>query len=185
MVPALPEFDRLLDETSSQFDPGRLSESHGVACGLICRSPASNAGDFVALLTTLQMLERPGTGIERALGRMFEASRAQLDDDQFRFEICLPPDSDSLEERTLALSHWCTGFLAGLGSDDSHVFESCSEEVSEALSDLGQIARAEPDEGGDPEEEEMAFAEIIEYLRVVTFMLREELRPATPRDRVH
>ncbi|NNL96423.1 MAG: UPF0149 family protein, partial [Xanthomonadales bacterium] len=185
MTLAQAEFDTMLNETGHHFDSARLSESHGVACGLLCRSPASQADDFMSLLASLHMLQQPELQVSQSLGRMFEVCRAQLDDDEFRFELYLPPDEDPLEERTTALAQWCTGFLAGLGSgQDGDVFDTSSEEVGEALSDLEQIARAELGGGDDSEEEESALVEIIEYLRVVTFMLREELRPASPHDKL-
>ena len=185
MTLALPEFDTLLNETGDHFDSAQLSESHGVACGLLCRDPASQADDFIALLASLHMLQKPEPEVAQSLGRLFEVCRSQLDDEEFGFELYLPPQEDPLEERTTALAQWCTGFLAGIGSGEEDVFEASSEEVNEALEDLGQIARAELGGGDDLEEEETALAEIVEYLRVVTFMMREELRPASPDDQLH
>ena len=77
----------------------------------------------------------------------------------------------------------CTGFLAGFAAGGQ--VEECSEEVTEILSDIEQIARAEIEGAEDNEEEELAMTEIVEYLRVVCLTLREEFRPAEPADVLH
>jgi hypothetical protein len=99
----------------------------------------------------------------------------------------LPDDDEPLEERTIALGQWCMGFLAGLASGGQ--FNALSEEASEAIEDLQQIARAEltAAEGGaeDNEDDEQALAEIIEYVRVVALMMREDFRGPRSNDAIH
>jgi uncharacterized protein YgfB (UPF0149 family) len=99
----------------------------------------------------------------------------------------LPDDDELLEDRTIALAQWCGGFLAGLASGGE--FEVLSEEGREAIDDLQQIARAEltaPEgEGPDNEEDEVAFTEIVEYVRVVTLMMREDFRGPGADDPIH
>ncbi|MDX1459617.1 MAG: UPF0149 family protein [Xanthomonadales bacterium] len=185
MVDSLPDFDTLLMETRQELDAGALAEIHGAACGLLCRRPGSTSSDFFECLETLQLLESAGKGTRQALSGLFEIARAQLDDDQYRFELLLPPDDDALEDRTEALALWCTGMLAGMAGAGGQSLDGVSEEASEALADIGQIARAEVGSGDGGEAEEQALAEIVEYLRVVTLMLREEFRPPGPGESVH
>ena len=95
-----------------------------------------------------------------------------------------------MDERTRSLAQWCTGFLAGLGLGAP--LQALSEESSEALQDLQQIAQAgfsiqgdDADQEGLEEENEQAFFEIVEYVRVVTLILREELRGPGQGDQIH
>ena len=59
-----------------------------------------------------------------------------------------------------------------------------SEDAAEALEDLRQIAQAEAGDGV-AEDEETAFFEVVEYLRVVTLLLREELRGPESNEAIH
>ena len=121
------------------------------------------------------------------LAEAWRSTAAQLDDEEMGFALWLPDDEDPLEERTVALARWCSGFLAGLGSGGQ--IESLSSEAREAIGDLQEIARAELSssvagrEGS--EEDEQAFAEIVEYVRVVAMTLREEFRGPAEGEPVH
>ena len=111
----------------------------------------------------------------------------QLADEEMGFALWLPEDEEPLEERTISLAQWCAGFLAGLASGGQ--FEALSEEAREAIDDLQQIARAEltsPESAEqDSEEDEAALVEIIEYVRIVTLMIREEFRGPRSDDAIH
>ena len=64
-----------------------------------------------------------------------------------------------------------------------------SPEAREAIGDLQQIARAEltvpPGEGAASEEDEQAYAEIVEYVRVVAMTMREEYRGPEEDEPIH
>ena len=111
----------------------------------------------------------------------------QLHDEEMGFELWLPSDDDSLEVRTIALAQWCSGFLAGLGSGGQ--LDALSDEAREAIDDLQQIARAElsaPQDGvAESEEDESAYAEIVEYVRIVALTMREEFRGPDLGEAIH
>lgn len=184
-VQALPDFEQTLAIAVGQIEAPELSECHGAVCGLLCRNPASEANLYFGLLSSLELLSNPDEQLSGQLAELHLATITQLEDDQLRFSVWLPSDDEPLEDRTEALAHWCTGFLAGLGSGTELTQDTLSEDVSGALSDIQQIAIAEMTGDGDEEEEEAAFVEIIEYIRVVTLMMRDELSPPSPQDRVH
>lgn len=184
-VQALPDFEQTLAIANGQLDARELSECHGAVCGLLCRNPASNADLFFDLLSSLELLQEPDQQLSVLLAELHLATISQLEDDQLRFSVWLPSDDEPLDDRTEALAHWCTGFLAGLGSGEELTQDTLSEDVSGALSDIQQIAMAEMTGDGEAEEEEAAFIEITEYIRVVTLMMRDELSPPSPQDRVH
>ncbi len=97
----------------------------------------------------------------------------------------LPDDDGDLRDRVEAVAEWAGGFLAGLGEGaalrGSGARERLeSEPLSELVSDLTEITRAtvtaeELDEA--PERAEQAYAEVVEYLRVVAQLAYEELAP--------
>jgi hypothetical protein len=58
------------------------------------------------------------------------------------------------------------------------------EEVVELLDDLGQIARVDFELDDPNEEDQVAFEEVVEYIRVGTLLIHEELQPAVPPQRL-
>ncbi len=186
-APALPDFEHTIQLGQGDLDTGGLAECHGVLCGLVCRKPGGSASDFLHHLAQLKLLQNPDAALGGALTEVFESTVRQLADDEMGFELWLPDDDDLLEERTIALAQWCSGFLAGLASGGP--FETLSAETREAIDDLQQIARAEltvPEGlGQDREEDEVAFTEIVEYVRIVTLMMYEDFRGPGVDDPIH
>jgi uncharacterized protein YgfB (UPF0149 family) len=119
-----------------------------------------------------------------SLEELLSASRAQLADEDMGLALWLPDDSEILEERTMALAQWCRGFLAGLGSDDESL-DAMSEEANEALDDIQQISAAEVVDTEESEDDENAFAEIVEYIRVAVLVIREDFRGPDAQDFIH
>lgn len=190
-APPLPDFERTLALGHGSIDAGGLAECHGVACGLLVRRPDSDASVLLQLLAMLQIVEQPGEALCEALVELQEATAAQLVDEMMGLVIWLPEDESPLEDRTDALAQWCNGFLAGLGAGGEDRLDTLSPEAGEALADLQEIALAEVSsaEGGQAEEaredEERAFAEIVEYIRIAVLMLREDLRGPAADDSIH
>ena len=97
----------------------------------------------------------------------------------------LPDDEDDLRDRVEAVVDWAGGFLAGLGEGaalrGSPARERLEQEpLAELVSDLGEISRAvltDADVDDDLEAAEQAYAEIVEYLRVLAQLAYEELAP--------
>ncbi len=186
-APALPDFERSIRLSQGNLDAAGLSECHGVLCGLICRDTIVTANDFVRHLAALQLVLDPSPAMDAVLTELFETTVKQVADEEMGFSLWLPQDDESLEDQTIALGQWCSGFLAGLASGGQ--FEVLSEEAREAIDDLQQIARAElttlEDGEKDREEDEAALVEIIEYVRIISLMMREEFRGPGSEDAIH
>ena len=190
VVAPLPDFERTLALSQGNLDEAALAECHGVACGLLVRQPGAGAEVLLKLLAMLEIVHEPGPALREALLEMLEASGQQLADDEMQLSIWLPDDESSLEIRTNALAHWCNGFLASIGSGGDARLHTLSSEATESLTDLREIAMAEVatdnlDSDNDREEEEEAFAEIVEYIRVAVLILREDLRGPQAGDSIH
>lgn len=142
------------------------SELHGALCGWLAGGGADGSGWLAQVLADDQA-PRPDAG--SALDRMHAVSRAQFEDRDFGFALLLPEDDAPLAERSEALFEWCRGFLGGFGLAAGKS-PPLSEEGREALDDLARLAAATPEPDGD-EEDEAAYAEIEEFVRVAALLL--------------
>lgn len=201
----MPDFHHALLLSRGMLDAAELAECHGVLCGLICRNSSVSHADYLAQLATLQLITEPDKALSELFADAHISTSQQLADMDMGFNLWLPDDDQPLHERTDALAQWCTGLLAGLGLGGE--LPVLSQEATEALHDIRQIAKAaypqvgmtdaereqvlemeisfdeEPDE--EVEDDENALMEIVEYARVVTLMLCEEMRGPGEEDRIH
>ncbi len=161
--------------------------------GLITARLAVQGGD-AGRQVVAEVLERAGAADadhrepETLLRAEIEATRQALSERQSEFSPLLPQGDESTGRRTEALAHWCEGFLHGLMSTDRNselARRLAAEPIADIIRDMLQMTRAvADDEGDDHEEEERAYVDIVEYLRVAAQLIYEELadtRPASPR----
>jgi uncharacterized protein YgfB (UPF0149 family) len=94
------------------------------------------------------------------------------------FEPLLPDDESPLGVRADALSLWCQGFLYGLGSGTTGDPGKVSIEAGEIIRDFTEITHVGVEADEENEENEVAFAEVVEFVRVGVQLLFVELAPA-------
>jgi uncharacterized protein len=151
----------------------RASECHGFLCGHFC---ASNK------LESEQWQDHLLGGIDDAAD--LEDGFAVLTDlanwvneevlaDEITFSLLLPDDESTISERSSALSEWCAGFISGLGIGGLGEKPKLNDECDEFVKDMVSISRMETT-AEDGEDEEQAFFEIVEYIRVGVIMLHQE-----------
>ena len=102
----------------------------------------------------------------------------QLVERQSEFELFLPDDNLSIKDRTDAISQWCDGFLHGLvtGKRPEKLKEYLAKDPIDAIiKDFLEITRASADMEENSEENETAFNEIMEYIRVSVQLIYEDL----------
>jgi uncharacterized protein YgfB (UPF0149 family) len=187
-VSHLPDFDQALDLGDGEFDASGLAEVHGVACGLLLHTPQAGWAALQEVLAQLEIKQAAGADLEAAFTALLQSSAQQLADSQMGLELWLPDDSEPLSSRTAALGQWCSGFMAALGVAAGRALEQLSDEGKEALADVGEIAKAEigpPMDALESEEDEQAFAEIVEYLRIAVLIVQEDLRVPEPGESLH
>jgi uncharacterized protein YgfB (UPF0149 family) len=176
-----PDFDELARALRALNAGLGAADLHGSLCGYLCAGGQA-AQPFLEAVSLQELLQAGADEQARsAVSRLFRATGADLDDDQFRFEPLLPSSDCPVAERTDALLQWCKGFVGGLGlggfADESRL----SVDGREVLRDLLEIARSHVDHDSDEEVDETALAELIEFARVGAMLLREDLRsPAVP-----
>ena len=168
-----------LDETLRRAGAAcDAAETHGTVCGVLCAGLEDDAAWLEHLLDEASGPEAAQQACRRALLTLRDETHALLRGGTLEFEPLLPDDETGLADRTAALGEWCQGFLFGMGLAGARLdVEELSDETGEVLRDVGQIAQA-GFEGDGSEEDENAYAEIVEYVKVGVQLLYEELQPA-------
>lgn len=181
----LPDFEHTLAIVQGNLEAPELSECHGVCYGLLCRRAGASLDAFMGLLNMLELVDKPGTALKMSLEELLASSKAQLADEDLGMTLWLPSDEETLEDRTMALSHWCSGYLAGLGAGGKEDLKPLSDDSNEAMKDLQQISCADVSDTTESEDDEKAFFEIVEYIRIIVLMIREDLRGPDEQDAIH
>lgn len=165
-----PEVARVLQTLQSSV---AAAESHGCLCGALCTTQQYTLECWLDELVP-EADAGPGDG-RATLRLLFADTLRSLRGEEMEFQLLLPDDADPLLERALALSQWCQGFLYGFGTGQAVLRDELTGEVEEVLRDLTHISQASVETGADAEEEEQAYAEIVEYVRAGVQLIHDEL----------
>lgn len=141
------------------------SELHGALAGWVAGGGAVD-GAWLGRTLADEGLVQPS---DATLDALRDATVASMEDRELNFQLLLPDDDASVDVRGNALFDWCRSFLGGFGMA-AGPNPPLSEEGTEALEDLAKLAMAEAESDGD-EEDEAAFAEIEEFVRVASLLL--------------
>jgi len=120
--------------------------------------------------------------LKTVLLNMISETLEKLNDSEMTFYPVLSPDSESLILRTLSLSNWCQGFVDGFGFSVAQnnisidiVQQDIIREIIEDFSQISKLTSASiMNEGG----EDLAYMEVVEYVRVGTQLIFEEMKVA-------
>ncbi len=171
---SLPAYARVTQALREIDAPLDAAELHGFLCGLLCTVPQ---------LDEKQWLEKALPGepdsilptAREVFDELWAATRQALRDGDFSFRLLLPEEDVELPDRVEALGHWSQGFLLGLNEGGLKDLTSLSGDLPEIAADLVEIAGAEGFELVDEEEDETAYTELVEYVRVGVQLFCEEL----------
>ncbi|NNF52465.1 MAG: UPF0149 family protein [Gammaproteobacteria bacterium] len=153
------------------------AECHGVLTGLACSGAPGGIDKWLVQLTgDLDPADAKVAECRAVIAQAFNNCCTDLESELMSFELMLPDDSESLSVRAAAIGRWCQGFLFGLSLGGLPDLESLPGDVAEIIRDLSEISRASTDEGNDEEEDERAFIEIAEFVRVSVQLVHEELQ---------
>ena len=172
-------YDTLEDSLKRCGSNWDAAQTHGLLTGRLAIAGVPAGPDW--LLQVLEGVEEGNalrTESQKHLDILYQATFWQLSERLSEFEPLLPDDDDDVGTRIAALAHWCEGFLHGLVSakhGDALKKRLGAEPLSDIIKDMLQITRAGLDEGFDEEENESAYAELVEYLRVAAQLCYEEL----------
>lgn len=191
--PDIPQLEGLLFDVDATL--GAI-ESHGALCGMLCAQGATDASQW--LLCVLGERENSSAALQQAgkkLMQIHQMSMQQMNNNEIEFELMLPDDDESLEARVEALGTWCQGFVYGLAVGGIKEDTELPEDSKEIIKDIVEISRAGyvvdeeaeiavSEEAAD-EEDEVAFMEVSEYVRMGTLLIYEELQPLQSSQTVH
>lgn len=173
-LPSLPtyvEVTNALKHTSGHYNP---SQVHGLMCGLICGTSGKEDQRWETLV---------GHGMDpktkEVLLRLYETSYHQMSEFSFEFSLLLPEDKNDINKRAEALGLWCQGYLTGLEQANVPLKNRPPGEITETIEDLLEISQVNYGEIVASEEDEMAYYELIEYVRLAALMIFHELRSNT------
>ncbi len=151
------------------------AESHGCLCGALCITTQYSLDRWLDEIIPEE--EERAQADRQALGLLFADTLQALRGGEMDFELLLPDDETPLESRAAALSQWCQGFLYGFGIGQPSKLAQLPATVDEVLRDLTHIGRATVELGEGSEEEEEAYLQVMEYVRVGVQLIHDELFP--------
>jgi uncharacterized protein len=160
---------RALSAGASTVHP---SEAHGCLCGALCLRPDYSRADW---LDEILPEAGPAAAEDGPIATLFHESAGALARPDMEFEPMLPDDDAPLESRVEALAAWCGGFLYGFGAAGTAARAVLPDAVTEVLADLAQLSQAGVPGAGEPDVEEDAYVELVEYLRAAVQLVYEEL----------
>jgi uncharacterized protein YgfB (UPF0149 family) len=176
MSQPLPDYDQVNDALQGvpcEFD---AAEFHGQLCGLLSTCDRLQLHDWLMV----SLPESDPASLSPPTHELFQAlldhDQAALGSEDFGFQLLLPGDTAGLAARLEALANWCQGFLFGISHAGVTDIQALPGELPEIVEDFLNISRAEDFELENEEEDEVAYMELVEYVRVGVQLFREELR---------
>jgi len=165
-------FDDVARTLSSGASAVHPAEAHGCLCGALCLRPDYSRADW---LDEILPQDGPAAAEDGPIATLFHESAGALSRPDMEFEPMLPDDDAPLESRVEALAAWCQGFLYGFGTAGTAARAVLPGAVSEVLADLAQLSQGGVPDPNEPEVEEDAYIELVEYLRAAVQLVYEEL----------
>ena len=104
----------------------------------------------------------------------------KLNDSEMTFYPLLSPDTEPLIDKTLSLSSWCQGFIDGFGltiaQKNTSIYPIDQDIIGEIIEDFSQISKLTSASVMNQDGEELAYMEVVEYVRVSTQLIFEEMK---------
>jgi yecA family protein len=172
----LPDYDELNDALTRLEIVTDAAECHGLLCGLLCADKEPRRHWLAEILPG----ERDNSDLlvkelRTLLDAVYASTQQQFDAAEFGVRLLLPDDNEALRIRLRALGQWCEGFYLGLGIAGINDLDKLPEDSREIVQDMIDIAQVEVSDDETHEEDEVAYAEVAEYLRVGVLLIHEEL----------
>ena len=171
------------------------AESHGVLCGMLCARGAIELSEWMGhVLGDQDEANVLLHDTVHQLAELHQVTMEKVNDISGGFYLLLPDDDDDLIERTEALANWCQGFVYGLAAGGISDDNKLPKDTREILMDFIEISRAGYNIVDDDdvievtettEEDELAFVEVVEYVRTGVMLINEELQTLIPSPTLH
>lgn len=190
--PDIPQLEDMLFNLDAALG---ATEAHGALCGMLCAQGATDVSKWMLHVLGEHDESSPALqAVGKELLKIHKISVEQMNNNDIEFELMLPDDDDPLEDRVEGLGLWCQGFVYGLAIGGIKENTELPENSKELIKDILEISRAgyvADDEAelaadeADSEEDEVAFMEVCEYVRMGILLIYEELQPLQSSQTVH
>ena len=167
-LPNYIDLQTVLSQTDLKSHP---SQVHGLICGMMC-----GTHNLSSAWQQLVAGEEAAPAVQEILQALYEGTWRQLKDFLFELQLMLPADEASLQERAEALTLWAQGFLTGLKLAQVPIVDREASDVTEAINDLVEIAKMKYEAVVDTEDDELAYVELVEYVRVAVIYIYQDLQ---------
>ena len=187
--PEIVELEELLYRIDATMG---AADAHGALCGMLCARGTIELSEWVD-----HVIDEQDQGNEllhdvvHKLSELHQSTLEMMNDATANFKLLLLDDDDPLPERVEALAAWCQGFIYGLAAGGIQEGSELPEDTAELLKDMIEISRAGHDvddtgvEESDVNDDEMAYMEIEEYVRMGVLLVYEELQPLQSTQTIH
>jgi len=173
IAPGYAEVGYALQQASASTS---AAEAHGILCGFICAGKEMDGKSWIEPILGSQTVSNEVLDENRALLlKLYEISSIKLQMFELNFSLLLPDDSEALQIRAEALSHWCQGFIIALNRSGINLRTAVSDEVRDALKQMLEISKLDYDIIAVNEEDERAYFEVVEYVRMAVLMVYTEI----------
>lgn len=146
------------------------AEAHGILSGIICGGDDLNSPHWKAHFndTANEGLGLP-VAVNKIVERLYSDTLNKCLGNSLSFTLLLPDDERPLVERADSIAKWSQGFLAGFGMVQQNL-NKAEHDVQEVIRDIRDISQLALDVEYEGEESEIAYVEIVEYLRVAAML---------------
>ena len=179
------EYEPLNDALKRAGSSWDAAQAHGLLAGRLAVGGAAAGPDWLG-----QVMEGtdPSNVLPKEcaalLNEIFQSTERHFSERLSQFMPLLPSENESRAARTEAIGHWSEGYLHGLvSSEHSEPMKKrlAAEPVAGIIKDLLAITQATVEDDSDREEDEAAYTEIVEYIRVAAQIVYEELASMRPK----
>ena len=170
------ELDASLRRCGSNWN---ASQAHGLLCSRLTVIGVESASMWVAQVLAGTDPDNPAQSeCEAMLVSLCSLTWRHLVEGQSEFNLLLPDEEDSAEFRVAAMGYWCEGFLHGLVTEkhsEKLKKRLAAEPLADIIKDMLEITRVTVGDDATEDDDENAFTELVEYLRVAVQLAYEEL----------
>jgi len=170
--------DKIREKSGISID---VSECHGKISACLCSENMTaeallpeeiNADESCLSAETMKL--------KTVLLSLIAETLEQLNDAEMSFYPLLSPDAESITDRTLTLSRWCQGFIDGFGlviaQKNISIDQIEQDIIGEIIEDFSQISKLTSASVMNEDGEELAYMEVVEYVRVGVQLIFEEMK---------
>lgn len=146
------------------------AETHGILSGIICGGGDLNSPSWQVHFNDIV---NEGLGLpiatKKVVEQLYSETVKQCSGNSLTFTLLLPNDERPLAERAESIAQWSQGFLAGFGMVQQNL-NRAEHDIKELIRDIRDISQLELDADDEGEESEVAYVDIVEYLRVAAML---------------